>query len=355
MRSPTGFRAALVGSGFWFVTSIAVAAIPYHVATNGDAPPTPPAQASGAFDTEDGSTTPVLDEYTVSWNCYRWQAWANAIFLTRSSGSSDQRLVFDEKAEEIYGSQDLDFGYGWGPNVGLAYCLDPCNSICVEFYGIDGWNSTGQVARNDISVLFPSGPTGYDPGVVTVNYSSNLYNTEINGRHRVGSNGWLTTIAGFRWIEISEQFGTVFETGGSATSFAIDVNNHLYGFQVGGLANIHNIGPWFFDGWLKAGIYGNSASQSTTEDYTSQPGGGRTYVSAAGSNVAFAGDLGVSVGRRITDQLSIRLGYMALWIEGVALAPEQLEASDPASGTAGLDKCGGVFYHGGFAGLDYCW
>ena len=71
--------------------------------------------------------------------------------------------------------------------------------------------------------------------------------------------------------------------------------------------------------------------------------------------MAFAGDVGVSVGRHITDRLSARLGYMALWIEGVALAPEQLDNSDPSSGTASLDNSGGVFYHGGFVGLEYLW
>ena len=186
--------------------------------------------------------------------------------------------------------------------------------------------------------------------MATFRYTSNLYNTEINFRHRASSVSWLTTLAGFRWIEIGEEFGTVFETGGTTPNYAIDVNNHLYGFQLGALANIQNRGPWFFDGWLKAGVYGNSADQETREDFTSA-GGSVTYAAARDSNVAFAGDIGVSVGRRITDRLSARLGYMALWIEGVALAPEQLDNSDPSSGIRELGQQRKRFLPRWFCGL----
>jgi hypothetical protein len=353
MKSPTGFCAALLGSGFWFVTGIVVAAIPYHAATSNDIPPAQPAQDSSAFTTEDRSTAPVLDEYTASCACCRWQVWANALFLTRSS-TSNQTLVYKGKTtEEIFGSQDLHFGFAWGPNVGLAYCLDRCNSIGVEYYGIDDWTSTGQVA-GDVSVQFPLSGGSTNGGVATFRYTSNLHNTEINLRHRSSNAGWLTTLAGFRWIEISEQFGSVFtETSPAATqNYSIDVSNHLYGFQVGVVANIQNSGPWFFDAWLKEGVFGNSASQSTMEDFRSA-GGGMVFAAAGGSNVAFVGDVGLSVGRRITDRLSARLSYMVLWIDGVALAPEQMEVSSP--GIGGLNNSGGVLYHGGFAGVEYCW
>ena len=299
---------------------------------------------------EDGNTAPVLEEYAADCVCYGWQAWANAIFLTRSN--PDQRLVlFADGA--VFGSQDLDFGFGWGPNVGLAYCLDRCNSIGVEFYGIDGWTSTGQAAGG-INVLFPSGAYPVAAGVATFRYTTSLHNTEINFRHRESNAGWLTTLAGFRVIEISEEFGTDFQTGSGLQNYSIDVNNHLYGFQLGALANFRNSGSWFLDSWLKAGVFGNDANQTTTEDFTGV-GGGTQFAAAGGSSVAFAGDIGVSVGRRITDRLSARLGYTALWIEGVALAPEQLEVSDIGGGVGGLDKSGGVFYQGGFVGLEYLW
>ncbi|MHB8954098.1 MAG: BBP7 family outer membrane beta-barrel protein [Pirellulaceae bacterium] len=365
MRSQTGFCVLFVGCSCWFVAS-SVIAEPAHILTlSDDAPPVTYAQNVRTFDAVDGYNASIPHDCTACNVCYRWQVWANALFLTRSS-AENLALAFGDpntpKGSEVFGSDDLNFGFGWGPQVGLFYCLDPCNSIGVEFYAIDDWTSTGEAAGN-ISVQFPSLPylpellnpndpiSGY--GVATFRYSSNLYNTEINFRHRTNVD-WLTTLAGFRWIEIGEQFDTLFATGGTTPHYSINVNNHLYGFQLGAVANVRNSSPWFFDGWLKAGIFANAADQDTTEDFTSA-GGVVTFTAAEDSDMAFAGDIGVSLGRRLTDRLSARLGYMALWIEGVALAPEQLDNSDPSSGVVSLDSSGGVFYHGGFVGLEYLW
>jgi hypothetical protein len=272
-------------------------------------------------------------------------------------------LVYeDPKGAEIYDSEDLHFGSGWGPQFGVARCLDCCSSLAAEFFFIDGWSAGGQNDGN-ISVQFPSFPylpelidpndpnSGY--GLVTFHYRSSLYSAEVNYRRRAGYVNWLTMLVGFRWLEMNEEFGAVFETGGTSPNFEIDTNNHLYGFQLGGLANVPR-GPWCFEGWLKAGVYANAADQLTTEDFTSA-GGQRVAVDASEWNTAFGGDLGVSVRRSITDRLSARVGYMAMWLEGVALAPDQLDNSDPSSATASLDNSGGVFYHGAFAGFEYLW
>ncbi len=298
--------------------------------------------------------------------CPRWQVWTSAIFMTRNS-SSGQSLIYEgPKGNEIFRTDDLDFGVAWGPSVGITYCIDPCNPgnrIGVEFYAIDGWSSTLQAAGN-ISVQFPSLPylpelgvpgvpeSGF--GIASSRYVSNLYNTEINFYHQSRNISWLTTLAGFRWIEIGEDFSTVFATGATTPGYTIDVNNHLYGFQVGALAKLADHGPWRFDGWLKAGIFGNAADQATTEDFRSA-GGSLISASASASNVAYAGNLGISASRRITDRLSLRVSYMALWVEGIALAPEQLDNSDPSSGTANLDHSDGTFYQGGFIGGEIVW
>ena len=57
----------------------------------------------------------------------------------------------------------------------------------------------------------------------------------------------------------------------------------------------------------------------------------------------------------LTDRLSARVGYQLLWLEGVALATDQLDNSNPSIPIATLDNGGGVFYHGGFAGTEFLW
>jgi hypothetical protein len=372
MKFAHGRLAEPVRGLYWLLAIVAALAIPSNGVANERFAPMPQSYDGGTTGTVLRDQEPACGECEACCSCCPcccWQVWAGAMFLTRNS-SRDIPLAFGDpnspKGSEVFGTNDLDFGLAWGPNVGITYCLNPCNPcnrIGVEFYAIDGWTSTGRV-EGDHSVQFPSLPylpeltspgdptSGY--GVATFRYASNLYNTEINFYHQSSNVYWLTTLAGFRWIEISEQFETVFRTGATAPNYSIDVNNHLYGFQVGTLLNLLTSGNWRFDGWVKAGIYTNFADQSTSEDFTSA-GGGVTFVAARDTNAAFVSDLGVSATRRITDRLSLRLSYMALWIEGIALAPEQLDSSDPSNAIAGLNNGGGTFYHGGFVGCEYQW
>ncbi len=359
--------------GCWccLLSTVAVAALPQD-----DAPATAgigqPANGAAAVDSslsDPGNAFEPVASYCCPTDCCDRQVWVGALFLSRSSAGSIP-LVFGDpdspKGTEVFGTDDLDFGFAWGPQVGMSFCLDPCNPqnrLGIEFFAIDGWTSTAEVAGN-YSVQFPSFPYLPEPtqpgnpatgfGTALFHYDSNLYNTEINYYHRSSDISWLTTLAGFRWIEISEQFHTVFLTGNTSPNYTISTNNHLYGFQLGTMATLQYWGAWRFDGWLKAGIYDNVAGQDATEDFRSA-GGTVTYVGARGSNAAFVGDLGISARRQLTDRLSLRLSYMALWIEGLALAPNQLDNVDPSSNFATLDHSGGTFFHGGFVGGEFAW
>ncbi len=370
MKTSTRLLASLLfGACCCLVPGTARAAMPYDFEFAGDVPPTPlvgylERQTIRDLDPADNpvrlDTCPTCGTRAC---CCCWKIWADAQFWSRSSARNTSLVYEDPKGPEIYEANDLDFAYGWGPRLGVTRCLDPCRSVSVEFFGFDGWSAGGQTFGN-ISVQFPSFPylpeltdptdpnSGY--GVATFHYVSDLYSAEVNYLRRAGSVNWLTLLAGFRWMELSEDFGTVFETGGTAPNYWIDTNNHLYGFQLGALANLVDRGPWTVDSWLKAGVYGNAADQATYEDFTSA-GGVTTYISARDSNVAFSGEVGMALRRQITNRLSARLSYMAMWLEGVALAPEQLDNSDPSNDIATLDNSGGIFYHGGFVGFEYLW
>jgi hypothetical protein len=49
------------------------------------------------------------------------------------------------------------------------------------------------------------------------------------------------------------------------------------------------------------------------------------------------------------------LGYNLIWIEGVALAPDQLDFTNTTTSGSGIDTDGGVFLHGVNAGLEARW
>ena len=96
----------------------------------------------------------------------------------------------------------------------------------------------------------------------------------------------------------------------------------------------------------KAGIYANVAEQTTT--FTPVPAQG-----ISDTDFAFLSELGVSTTLHMNSTWSIVAGYQVMWIEGVALAPDQIpNMSDANTGLvpAQLDMSG-VFYQGGFISL----
>jgi hypothetical protein len=359
MNFRIAFFRAIVGVWCLVLASIAQANMP---TSNGSgyyaAPPAPvfdgPDAADEVWDTNPDQCLPGDCFY------YRWQIWVNAIYLTRP-GAEDISLAFgdasDPNGTEVLDTQDMNFGFQWGPHIGLYFCLNDCNSFGAEFFTIDGWSARG-AASGDISVAFPSAahlpqapPVAPLFGAAEFFYNSTLSSTEINVRHR--TNDWLVVLAGFRAVELGEEFSTTFTTGPGTSSYLIDVDNQLYGFQIGAVTNVRN-GVWGFDGWAKAGIYGNSADLVTSENLVAM-GGGSASVAADDSSAAFAGEVGIAALRQLTDRLAVRIGYQAMWLEGVALAPDQLDNVNPSIPLAIVDVDGGAFYHGGFAGLEYLW
>ena len=102
----------------------------------------------------------------------------------------------------------------------------------------------------------------------------------------------------------------------------------------------------------------NNAVETTTVSIDRHP----FWESASTNQVACLGELGLQCKYQVTQKLLLKLGYEALWLQGVALAPGQI--SDTYCYYAGDRRntyvqalgvnCGsGVFYHGATAGLEY--
>jgi hypothetical protein len=64
---------------------------------------------------------------------------------------------------------------------------------------------------------------------------------------------------------------------------------------------------------------------------------------------------------RVNPNWTLRAGYFMLYADGVAIAPEQFNSSappnlvSPSLRVMEANDNGSVFYHGGFAGLEWQW
>ncbi len=163
----------------------------------------------------------------------------------------------------------------------------------------------------------------------------------------------LDVLCGFRYVSFDEGLILASDNDREQVDARYDLgtDNDLYGLQLGarwrGYRNRLGL-----EALGKAGIYYNDASQRQilVDQLPSNPVQLRDAWDSS-SDVAFLGELGLTLLYEVTPALTLRGGYSLLWIEGVALAPDQLDVA--LVGGDRIDMAGGVFYHGASLGLEF--
>jgi hypothetical protein len=278
-----------------------------------------------------------------------WSFTADGIALQRSN-TRGQALFND-----LAGAPALDAEHLNSP-VGLAFQLGAVrhgpNGWDVElgYFQVDGWIANTDIAGDSVMV------TSADGGGETVSdghvrYSSALRLAEINLRRQCVEG--FTLLAGFRAGELDEAYNA---TGlgvspGPTGPISLETRtfNHLYGFHIGGDWEFYNAGgPLRISALCKAGIYGNTASQNSHRIADTD-----AVLEASRNQATFMGEAGALATYDVSKHLSFRASFTAVWLEGLALAPEQISVNSfGAGGGAGIDTSGGLFYYGGGLGTE---
>ena len=277
----------------------------------------------------------IADCGTVCNDCPNWTVRTGIVLLRRDNQDS---LVLTNGATPITVDRLGFRDYEAGPLVTVIRhgVLNTAWDLDVTYFGVSDFQNTAGSAG--ATAVFSNPTINFGSRAVVSDYRSRINSTELNLRRDFSP--CFTVLAGFRWVEISDVLST--DIGGGA-SHSVNVNNHLYGFQFGGQALLLHRGRFSIDAVVKAGVYSNQADQSTN---TTGIGGALPAFSVRDSNVAFVGELGVTGAYRINDCWTIRGGYQAIWVDGIALAPDQIDDSDLVTGAATLDTSGHPIYHG---------
>jgi hypothetical protein len=282
---------------------------------------------------------------------------------------------------------DLDSGFD--PGVRAMIGMRLCNGLAMEFgyFGISesGYDLTAQPSATSY-LIFPGNLAGnvfVNMSSLQTYYSSYVNSFELNfpcccgccatcdcGEPSCGECGRarpacgmlccqsLEWFAGLRYLDIGNDLDLVVqrrEAGGvEQGNYSVLTGNRLIGGQVGARlrSTVDRFG-WELTG--KAGAYGNSAEQSQSViDYPNFLL--RPFTSASRNNTAFVGEINVSAIYRLTDALSLKAGYNVIWIQGLALAADQLDFNFANStGGNGLNRDGGLLLHGANFGLEARW
>jgi len=315
-----------------------------------------------------------------SCRCPRWTASADFIILDRI-GSVNQTLVErvplsvpyldvpKTPGVEAFNANDFQQGSAGGPRLGLIRHGDSGYDLELSYFQIDGWSSDRSVGPdNPIDWLVMRAPGGFtqtnqEPQLASQamvwDYATKLYDAELNVRWNPSSR--VTVLAGFRWVNLGEKLvGTLdpvtFSWEPSTWNFwNTTTTNNLYGFQIGADGKLFERGRFSIGGLVKAGIFDNDAEQTTEVSVIAKQ---ERTASASTNHAAFVGETGLQCKYQVTERLLLRAGYEAIWLQGVALAPGQIQRTQTDLRTISVQALGvncdsSVFYHGATAGLEY--
>ena len=322
-----------------------------------------------------------------------------AVFMQQTPRFRNQPILLDFlNGAPLVSTSDLNFADSTGIEATFGLHLCNCRAVEFSYFGLfrNGASVSFDKTDPNMVVTFPTGPVGnvfLNMDHVQTDYTSYLNSFEVDfpcccgccgcceepkcggceatcgeatcGEASCSKRGRdaavcrsLEWFAGFRYIEIgtdlnitAASFPPPFtETG----AYAVHTTNRLFGGQVGGRVR-RTVNHFGFELTGKAGIYGNDADQNQSViDFPNFPLRPTTSVQA--NNVAFEGELNLSGIFRINDVWSVKAGYSVIWIEGLALAPDQLDfnfAVSPSGNT--LTSDGGMFIHGANIGLEARW
>jgi len=280
-----------------------------------------------------------------------WTVRAGAVILERSRPR--RTLVVDDTTggTERGWADRFDFGFEGGPDLTITRWLANGNGVEVRYFGALQWDDQhrwNSAAGWSLPALPPI--IGAGIGAVDVNYLSRLNSTEIN--YREAPNQTISYLVGFRWIELHEELGVAANLGGNQATVGWNTDNHLYGGQLGAEVNLFDRGgPLTFLSWFKGGLYGNDADNNFALTQTIGPD--LSFTDQTG-RLAFVGDIAFTGSYQLTDGVALRSGYQLFWVDGVALASEQITATNIFAGN-GVDPTGFAFYHGALVSLDFVW
>ena len=306
--------------------------------------------------------------------CPQWPTYLvfDALFLQRDNATINRPIAEGSSASPTPGAVLLDTGdlqSPVAPGVRVLYGRRVDDSVGWEvgYLGLwSMWADAGVAGVNQVAV--PGPIAGAVPGWATADsiqptYASSLNIVEVNVFHSRCDEGsgfcrCCDVLCGAFWAGLEEEasLNVTCCAGEPASPYRVQSSSNLIGGQLG-LRRRRDWDRWALEGTAKAGLAGTVMSQ-TSGPITSPLAPGQVFrepTSASAGGVSLLSMVNVSAIYRLTDHWGLRAGYNLIWLDGLALAPDQWDFSNtPASGTS-LVSGGSLFLHGANLGVERRW
>jgi hypothetical protein len=311
-----------------------------------------------------------------------WYVVSDGLAIHRDAAGHFHAATLNNPYSVALSTADLDIGFSGGARVLVGHTINECFQIEGVYFSVGEWdearairNATNNAIGGQGNLFSPFSNFG-NPPVVGLDYNhfasihdvSSLDNVELNVRRAMPMPpGKLATsiLFGVRYMDIPERFEYATESssgpfpdGATTTNeVRVDTKNALVGPQIGALFEFYVENRWWVNFEIKGALCNNHTGQGT--EYRNVTNGSETvsFGSRKGDSTAFVGDLALTFVYRWSPFLTTRLGYQAIWIDGLALASENFnrDVNILTDGPAQLVTEGKAVYHGPHAGIMLSW
>jgi len=276
-------------------------------------------------------------------------------YATRNNNVIRQPVVIDTLSGGVAAStSDTEFRYEPGVKAQFGYFFPSGIGLESDFWG--QWAFVGRKGvSGNTNLALPgdlglSSPNFFDVDSVEATYSSHINNYEMNVVIPYAS---IQYLAGFRYLTVDERYDlSTFSAISGSGDYQVLTRNRMYGGQIGARTQ-WQIERFVLDFEGKAGVFANAAHQDQTA--VDATGFQLRNTSGGEREPAFVGEVSAYLFIPMGEHFTGRLGYTAIWIDDVALAPDQLDFSNTVTSGTGIYARGSMLIHGFNAGLEARW
>lgn len=286
---------------------------------------------------------------------------ADVLYLARFSDAGEQPIAVSlpPGSQTVLSTNDARLSNKWRPGMmyTLGFNLDQVAQIEATYWGLNVWKNSngasdpagnlglaGNLANSTTDFIFANR--------MGIDYVSRINNAEASYKQTI--NG-VTLLAGFRYLRLLETFdiNSTSSIFGTTSDYNVSSVNNLIGGQFG-LGYTQEMGPFNLGILGKIGPYANVVHQTTiVQDF------GNTILlrnsQKDGLPVSTLGEVQVNGVYRVTDWFSVHAGYRFIWIQNVALAPDQLDLNNSPASARILNPHNHLLLQGFSAGAEIRW
>jgi hypothetical protein len=280
---------------------------------------------------------------------------AEIFYARRDNAVNSQPTIIDATSgATLATTTDLSFIYMPGAKIQAGYFFANGWGVEGDFWGQWGFSDFKRVSQpGNLAIpgdLGLASTNFFDQDQITEIYSSHINNYEINVILPYASVQYL---AGFRYLSIDERFDiNTFSNATGNGDYQILTRNRMYGGQLGARTQ-WQVERFVFDFEGKAGVFVNAAHQD--QSVVGDTDGVLRQTGATERQAAFVGEVSAYLFIPMGTHFTGRLGYTAIWIDDLALAPDQLDFTDTPTSGGSIYTRGSMLIHGFNAGLEARW